>query len=109
MLLVLAAGLGYYIWIQLTGLAIPCIFRSVTGWLCPGCGITTLILHLVKLDIQGAWMANPFLFATGPLLIVEGLYVWHHARTGRQLAAWNQKLLIGYAAALLVFGVLRNL
>ena len=37
--LLLAAGLGYALWVRLTGLALPCPFRAVTGLLCPGCGV----------------------------------------------------------------------
>lgn len=107
-LLMLAAGLGYFVWIQITGLGIPCIFRTVTGWLCPGCGITTLILKLARLDMKGAFMANPFLMITSPLLIAEGIYAWYCGRKQRQLPKWNQYCLGLYIIALMLFGIIRN-
>ena len=40
------AGLLYGIFVSYTGLAIPCLFRKVTGLLCPGCGVTGMCVAL---------------------------------------------------------------
>lgn len=106
---VLAAGAVYYVWVRFTGLAIPCMFRKVTGLLCPGCGITTLILCLGEGNMEGAYHANPFLFVTGPVLIVELIYVFILYGKGKQIPKWNNVLITVYAAALCLFGVWRNL
>ena len=66
--LLLAAGLGYALWVRLTGLAIPCPFRAVTGLLCPGCGVTRLCLALLRGDFPAAWSANPVLLLLLPVL-----------------------------------------
>ena len=105
----LALGSGYFLWIRLTGLAVPCIFRRATGWLCPGCGVTTLFLKLVKLDFAGAFEANPFLLVTGPFLLDELFCGDMISRRGGRAAVWNQRILVFYGIGLLVFGVLRNL
>ena len=55
-------GILYYIFIRVTGLAIPCIFRKITGFLCPGCGITRAILAAVRLDLAKAFAYNQFIF-----------------------------------------------
>lgn len=105
----LVSGCGYYLWLKLTGLAIPCMFRKVTGWLCPGCGITTLIMDLAVLDFAGAYNANPFLFVTGPILILGTLYdVWIRSK-GKSVPRWMTVTTIIYVAALCIFGVLRNI
>ena len=44
------AGLLYGIFVSYTGLAIPCLFRKVTGLLCPGCGVTGMCVALVHLN-----------------------------------------------------------
>ena len=44
------AGLLYGIFVSYTGLAIPCLFRKVTGLLCPGCGVTGMCVALLHLD-----------------------------------------------------------
>lgn len=107
--IVLGIGVLYLFWVKLTGLAIPCLFRKITGWLCPGCGITTLFLCLSRLDFYGAFRANPFLFVTAPLLAVQIIYYEYVRIKGKTLPKWNQRVLVGYIAALCVFGVWRNL
>ncbi len=108
-IIILGLGMIYYIWLRLTNLAIPCIFRKVTGWLCPGCGITTLIICLTKLDFQGAYHANPFLFITGPFLLIELIYCDFLKMRERELPKWNHYLVVGYTIILCAFGVWRNL
>lgn len=108
-LTILGMGVCYLIWLRLTGIAIPCMFQKITGWLCPGCGITTLFLCLSKGDIQGAYEANVFLLMTGPFLL--GYLLWHEwmKQRKKRIPSWNQGLLVGYIIALCVFGVLRNI
>ena len=36
-----------------------CVFRSLTGVPCPGCGVTHAILLALALDIRGSLLANP--------------------------------------------------
>ena len=38
----------------------PCGFIYVTGYPCPGCGLTTAFAHMVRLQFVGAARANPF-------------------------------------------------
>lgn len=105
----LGLGIAYYIWIRITGLAIPCIFRKVTGWRCPGCGITTLILCVLDFDFSGAFNANPFLFVTGPVLMAELVYYFWIREKRKPLPRWNHWFIILYTAALCIYGILRNI
>ena len=59
-LVVLGLGGLYVIWLKLTGMAIPCFFRKVTGYLCPGCGVTGLLYHLVYFNIKKKTSTNLF-------------------------------------------------
>ena len=36
-----------------------CVFRSLTGIPCPGCGVTHAILLALAFDIRGSLLANP--------------------------------------------------
>ena len=98
-------GIAYAIWILITGLAIPCPIRKITGLLCPGCGITTLFICLFRLNIKEAFYANPFLFITMPYLIFELIYSLNpeHRKNKKN----NISLLI-YAVLFILWGVLRN-
>ena len=107
----LAAGLGYALWVRLTGLAVPCPFRTVTGWLCPGCGVTRLCLALLRWDWAAAWDANPVLLLTLPVLAVLGVrmaarYVREGAAAGPK---WENAVLWTMTALLVVWGAARNL
>lgn len=107
--IVLLAGILYYIWVRLTDLKIPCMFRTATGLLCPGCGITTMIMYLGQFRLMDAYHANPFLFLTMPFLLVELGYVFYLDAKGKKHPKWNQVLLIGYIVSLILFGILRNI
>lgn len=109
LLAVLGVGITYYMLIRFAGFSIPCIFHKITGWKCPGCGITTLILCLLEGDFKGAFAANPFLFVTGPALLAELGYYYLFLDDKRKLPTWNNRLIILYGISLLIFGILRNL
>lgn len=86
-----------------------CLFRDLTGWYCPGCGMTRALHALVHFDFARAVAMNVLLVAGLPLLALMGLQGF----TRRALlpgavarVAFDGRWWIG---ALLVFGVLRNL
>lgn len=41
-----------------TGLAVPCVFRELTGLRCPGCGISTFSVLLLKRQWKAALAQN---------------------------------------------------
>lgn len=55
----------------------PCLWRSMTGWLCPGCGMTTATICLMKANWSGAWEANGLVYVVIPM----GLYYLYKQRT----------------------------
>lgn len=46
----LIIGMLYAVFIKITGISIPCLFREITGLKCPGCGITTFFMNLLFLS-----------------------------------------------------------
>ena len=109
-LCVLAVGVVYFIRLKLTGIGIPCIFHELTGWSCPGCGVTTLIMSIAAGRPDLARAANPFLFYTWPLIL--GFLIWNEVKVIKGKTYKADKiiniLLIFYIIALIAFGVLRN-
>lgn len=54
-------GLGVARWVPLAAW-VPfwgCSVRSLTGWPCPGCGLTRAAERVARLDLVGALRANP--------------------------------------------------
>lgn len=105
------AGLLYRIFVSYTGLAIPCLFRKVTGLLCPGCGVTGMCVALLQLDWRGAFSCQPVLFVL--LLPLTAVFICSAAgyvQDGRfRFARWQNFILYVSVAALAIFGVVRNL
>jgi hypothetical protein len=86
----------------------PCIWRTVTGLLCPGCGSARAIHALLRGEVLAAWLANPLAVSTVPLLVadvVERFRGRHGLRTLR-VRCWYVR---GGALAIGLFTVLRNL
>ena len=105
------AGLLYGIFVSYTGLAIPCLFRKVTGLLCPGCGVTGMCVALLHLNWKGAFFCHPVLFVL--LLPLTAVFIFSAAgyvQNGRfRFARWQNLILYVSVAALVIFGVVRNL
>ena len=109
--IILLAGILYAVFVRLTGLAVPCIFRTLTGWQCPGCGITRACLSLLKGEIRTSFSYNSFLYIAGPCiiyLIVRGALNYIKDNTF-QLNRQDTVLTYILTVAALIFGVVRNL
>lgn len=110
-LLVLAVGLAYAGFVSLTGWGIPCVFHLVTGWDCPGCGISRMFLALLRGDIVLAARYNLLVLCLLPAAGVLGVYkAWQYIKTGSTEMGRGEK--IGYLvafAACVAFFVLRNI
>lgn len=93
------------------GVAAPvmpkCAIRAATGLYCPGCGGTRAVLALLDHDPGAAFRYNPLLVVGGGALIVLFAAGWWRRREFWQ--ARGLWLLGAALAAMLVFGVLRNL
>lgn len=61
----------YFILSELLDVGIPCLFYEITGYYCPGCGITRLLFSFLKLDFYQAFRYNPLIFI---LIIITGIY-----------------------------------
>ncbi|MFN0121832.1 MAG: DUF2752 domain-containing protein [Blastocatellia bacterium] len=71
----------------------PCIFLTLSGWPCPGCGLTTSFAHAARLDFAAAWHAHPF----GPLaflltLSLIPLSLWLARRHASFADVWRIRL-----------------
>lgn len=44
----------------------PCLWKLLTLYECPGCGLTTAMVHLLRLDPAAAYSSNPLVFLVLP-------------------------------------------
>ena len=71
---ILVMGIAYAIWFSFTGIGIPCPIRAVTGYRCPGCGITHCAVNLLHGRVREAFEANQFVFILAPFGLIYGLW-----------------------------------
>ncbi len=88
----------------------PCTFYLMTGFYCPGCGMTRATHSMLNLDFVKAFRFNALLVVSIPVLIY--LYVWWvtWAYSGKELPKINipKKVTIFLIALAVVFVVGRN-
>ena len=92
-----------------TGFFPSCLFYTLTGLHCPGCGITRALHALVHFDLPRALDMNPLAVVALPLLAALALHSWTRWRI---LSPRMERMLsngYGWIAVLVVYWVLRNL
>ena len=107
---ILVLGAGYALFGKITHLYLPCVFRLLTGYQCPGCGITHCFIHLLLGDPAGAFRANAFVFCMLPAAVLYGLYrAAVYIREGRDsyTPVETAGMMLVLAAAI-AFAVVRN-
>lgn len=95
----------------ITGQAPPCIFHSITGFYCPGCGSGRMFLSIFRLDLYQAFRYNPAVFAMLPVFSV--IFIIHmiaYLRNKKMVISKLEKaILIFLTVILILFGIARNL
>ena len=64
--------LFYYVLNKYLNISIPCLVHEITGFFCPGCGITRMFFSLLELNFYQAFRFNPLVF----ILITLGVIYW---------------------------------
>lgn len=104
-------GAAYYAWLKFTGAGVPCIFKSVTGYFCPGCGITRMAEALLKSDFESAYGYNGAVFVLLPFWgAAYGIENFRYVKDGTtEYTGFSKVVLFVSCAVLLIFGVVRNI
>ena len=108
---VAAAGIAYAVICLHFGVGIPCPIYALTGFRCPGCGVSRMMLSLIRGNVAGMFRYNLVLPVVLPVLAVllvrdEVNYIrYGTARAGRV----HNAVCIVIIAALLIYGVVRNI
>lgn len=109
--IVLGIAVAYLIVVLVTGWGLPCLFFTVTKLQCPACGVSRMLLSLLRLDFVAAFHYNPYLFVNAPVILFclgysEAQYVKTGSRVHRR---WVNIILWIEIGLALLFGVVRNL
>lgn len=107
---ILILGVGYFLFIRLTNLMIPCPIKLITGKFCPGCGITRMLLAFLRLDFEAAFLANRLLFFMLPvILLLAAVKCFFYIKNGTQKQSKPETIFILILSLLtILFWILRN-
>ncbi len=105
----LAIGIPYAVFVAVTGTGIPCFYLTLSGYKCAGCGISHMLMSMLRLDFVSAFFYNPLMFVL--------FFFWNTVAVllliGRPAFVGKPKFLyaslFSTLAAMVLFGILRNL
>ena len=90
---------------------IPCLFKLITGYDCPGCGITRCLFSLINLDIKSAFNYN----ALVTILIVPFIIYYSYMNycyvfgKNNNVKKHVNKISIILLFVCFVYGIIRNI
>ena len=109
-LVLFLVGLAYLFIFQKFNLGIPCLFRELTGYKCPGCGMTHALSEVWNLNFYGAWSYNALSITVLPVVCIYLLFRYVreclHKRDGFDI--WEYVLLVVLFIVVLAYGYVRN-
>ena len=94
------------------GFTIPCIFHKITGYYCPGCGVTRMLVSLAKGNIIQAFMYNQFLFIMLPFFILYlfySIYLYITDKKDKILKRIPKCMQYILLSITILWGIIRNL
>lgn len=90
---------------------IPCPIHFMTGYYCPGCGVTRMLFSILKLDFYQAFRYNPLLFILLPFFVF--FYIESLIAEGKNRKALYNKvpdyIYIIVLIILIIYAILRNI
>ena len=104
-------GLLYYTLFSLTGLGLLCPLNLTTGLLCPFCGVSRMLISLLKFDFEAAFYYNGAIMILMPFWITVCMfYLYDYTKTGnKRFKKWMIITVYITLAIMLIFGILRNI
>lgn len=103
--------LYYFLFLE-CGIVIPCMFHRITGFYCPGCGVTRMLSSFAKLEFYQAFRYNPLLFIASPfvlLFLIDIVIKWLCQREDYFYKRIDNKGWIVLLIVVILYGILRNI
>ena len=109
--ILLTVGFIYIIVHEWTGFSIPCPIYTVTGLLCPGCGISRAIFHLLHFRFYEALSSNVVVVCLMPSFVLgAAVHLYRYIRYGKTSFTKAENIvMIVMIVLLLMFAVVRNI
>lgn len=81
-----------------------CPVVLITGYPCPGCGMTRAGLRLLRLDFAGAWEMHPFIYAVA---ILGTLFFINRYLLDDKYLSFLKIIIVFTASAMIIFYIWR--
>lgn len=106
---VMFTGASVFMMEQLGYIDLNCPVWAYLKLACPGCGVTRLVVSILKMELEQAFRWNPMIFMSIPLYI----YIWLHGCSSYikngEVDNEIQHSIMVYAIMLILFGIVRNI
>lgn len=101
----------YAVFYAVTGLAVPCVFHLLTGWKCPGCGISTFSIYFLQGRFLEAIRQNYLAPVLYLYMVWAGVcFCRDYIRTGKKQVIVKPEIISWIFLGILAgWGILRNL
>jgi hypothetical protein len=108
--ILLALGLLYLFFFQKFHFGIPCIFNMLTGYKCPGCGMTRAMSEIWNGNFEAAMQDNALSLTVLPVVCIYMLYrfIRDEIKKREGFYIWEYFLLIGLFIIAVGYGFIRN-
>lgn len=103
--------ISYYYINMYTGVFIPCVFRELTGFKCPGCGITHMFFDLINFRFKDAFYDNPLVFIYLPFIVAYFVYLSYlyiYNKKDNILVKMPKVYLAIVIIITIIYGIIRN-
>ena len=93
-------------------IGIPCIFHRITGFYCPGCGMTRAIFSLLNLNLKHAIRNNILVVLVMPFIviyIINYAYIWINNLKKDPSKIFPKWLWYTLLIITILFGIIRNI
>ena len=103
---------GYSILYKKTGWGVPCMIHELTGYNCPGCGLTRMIFALLHFHFKEAFGYNQFMFIFLPFLLFYfgyQIYCYIVDKKDKIFTKIPNIVYIVLVIIILAWGIIRNL
>lgn len=102
----------YYYLNQNLNFSIPCLFHKITGYYCPGCGITRCLFSILEGKLYQAFMYNQLVFILLPFFIIYvtyNSYIYIFNKKNKLIKKIPNYIYIILLIIVISFGIIRNL
>ena len=108
---IMMGGIIYVLAVKEFGFGIPCVFRLITGYLCPGCGMTHALVCVLSGEFKAALSCNALSITVLPAVCLYLLYrrIREAVFEKDGFAAWEYAFLVLIFAVAIAYGIIRNL